>query len=294
MQKKWELMLNRDIHQVNKEVKSNFLPLCLRNHSMGKVHSKFDKGLNLQFDDDLVFISSVENPLTVFGLNLGKKKLEHILDSVRIDDLVINKETKLIFYSVCGIIQIYYNDLKEINLNFPNTKCSICEIRNTKLYQYLETIAFEKLIGIDLDEKTAQHTELLLNSNKSDVSLNFMSIRFFAGRGKGLTPSGDDILIGFTMAIMMFGEFDVWKKSISSWITKDRTTMISVAYIRALLQGYVSANFIQLLKLMDDREIGNIEKTVKDIMSLGHTSGCDTLFGFLLGLKFLTNFGGER
>jgi len=227
-------------------------------------------------------------------LNLGKKKLEHILDSVRIDDLVINKETKLIFYSVCGIIQIYYNDLKEINLNFPNTKCSICEIRNTKLYQYLETIAFEKLIGIDLDEKTAQHTELLLNSNKSDVSLNFMSIRFFAGRGKGLTPSGDDILIGFTMAIMMFGEFDVWKKSISSWITKDRTTMISVAYIRALLQGYVSANFIQLLKLMDDREIGNIEKTVKDIMSLGHTSGCDTLFGFLLGLKFLTNFGGER
>jgi len=293
MQKKWELMLNRDIHQLNKEVKSNFLPLYLKNHRVGKVHSKFDKGLNLQFDDDLVFISSVENPLAAFGLNLEKAKLERILESVRIDDLVINKENRLIFYSVDGTMQVYYNNVEEINLNFPKIKCGICEIGNTKLYQYLESIAFEKLIGIDLDEKTVQYIELLLKSDKSDLDLNFISISFFAGRGKGLTPSGDDLLIGFTMALMMFGEFDIWKKSLASWVTKNTTTMISVAYLRALLKGYVSANFIRLLKLIDDREIDNIEKTVKDVMSFGHTSGCDTLFGFLLGLKFLTNFGGE-
>ena len=91
------------------------------------------------------------------------------------------------------------------------------------------------------------------------------------------------------MALMMFGEFDVWKKALALLVTKDTTTMISVAYLRALLQGYVSENFIRLLKLLDDEEPSNVEKTLKDVMSVGHTSGCDTLFGFLLGLKFLTN-----
>ena len=282
-------MLNRDLNLVNREARSNLLPFYLKKRSVGKVHSKFNKGLNLQFDDDLVFVSSIENPLTAFGLNLGKEKLEHILDSVRIDDLVINKENRLIFYSVCGTIEIYYNDIEEVDLQFPKIKCGIYEIRSTRLYQYLETIAFEKLIGIDLDEKTVQSIELLLKSDKADLDLNFIIIKFFAGRGKGLTPSGDDILIGFTMALMMFGEFDIWKKALALLVTKDTTTMISVAYLRALLQGYVSENFIRLLKLVDDEEPGSVEKTLKDVMSVGHTSGCDTLFGFLLGLKFLTN-----
>jgi hypothetical protein len=282
-------MLNKNVHQLNREVKSNLLPFYLRNRSVGKVHSKFNKGLNLQFNDDLVYVSCIENPLAAFGLNIEKEKLENILASVRINDLVVNKENKLVFYSVCETIKIYYNDIEEVDLKLPKIKCSICEIPDTRLYKYLENITFQKLIGIDVDEKTSQYIELLLKSDKSDSILNFMSIKFFAGRGSGLTPSGDDILIGFTMALMMFGKFDIWRKSLSLWITKDTTTMISVAYLKALLQGYVSEYFIRLVKLMDDGETWEIEKTVKDVMAFGHTSGCDTLFGFLLGLKFLKN-----
>jgi hypothetical protein len=256
------------------------------------VHSKFNNGLNVQFDDALIFVGGSGSPLSAFGLNVAEKKLKDILNSVSIDDMVVNKADKLIFYSTNGIINIYYKEIEEVNLTLPKIICSINEIPNTGLYNYLENIEFEKCIGINLDEKTRKHVDLLLNSDKADWNVNVMTIRFFAGRGKGLTPSGDDILIGFTLALMMFGKFNIWRRALEAGITRDRTTIISVAYLSALLKGYASEYFIRLVKLIDDVEIDTIERTIKDVQSFGHTSGSDTLFGFLLGLRFLTNQGG--
>ena len=284
--------MSRNELKHNREVKSNLLPLYLKNHRVGKVHSKFNIGLNVQFDDALIYVGGSGNPLSAFGLNIAEKKLKDILNSVSIDDMVVNKADKLIFYSTNGIINIYYKEIEEVDLTLPKIKCSINEIPNTGLYNYLENIEFEKCIGINLDEKTRKHVDLLLNSDKADWNVNVMIIRFFAGRGKGLTPSGDDILIGFTLALMMFGKFNIWRRALEAGITRDRTTIISVVYLSALLKGYASEYFIRLVKLIDDVEVDTIERTIKDVQSFGHTSGSDTLFGFLLGLRFLTNQGG--
>jgi len=56
------------------------------------------------------------------------------------------------------------------------------------------------------------------------------------------------------------------------------------------LQGYASEYFIRLAKLMDDAETSAIEKNIAELQSYGHTSGSDTLFGFFLGLKFLSRY----
>lgn len=273
----------------NREVKSNLLPLYLKNHRVGKVHSKFNIGLNVQFDDALIYVGGGGSPLSSFGLNIEEEKLNAILTSVRIDDMVVNKDDKLIFYSVDGTINIYYKEIEEVDLTLPKIKCSINEIPNTGLYNYLENIEFEKCIGINLDEETSKHVDLLLNSDKADWNINVRIIRFFVGRGKGLTPSGDDILIGFTLALMMFGKFNRWRNALEAEVTRDRTTMISVAYLSALLEGYASESFIRLVKLIDGVEREKIERTIKEVQSFGHTSGNDTLFGLLLGLKFLRN-----
>ncbi|GMA98897.1 DUF2877 domain-containing protein [Pelosinus sp. IPA-1] len=273
----------------NREVKSNLLPLYLKNHRVGKVHSKFNNGLNVQFDDALIYVGGGGSPLSAFGLNIEEEKLNAILTSVRIDDMVVNKDDKLIFYSVDGTINIYYKEIEKVDLTLPKIKCNINEIPNTGLYNYLKNIEFEKCIGINLDEETSKHVDLLLNSDKADWNINVMIIRFFVGRGKGLTPSGDDILIGFTLALMMFGKFNSWRNALEAEVTRDRTTMISVAYLSALLVGYASESFIRLVKLIDDVEMEKIEKTIKEVQSFGHTSGNDTLFGLLLGLKFLRN-----
>ncbi|XER14685.1 hypothetical protein SATMO3_49680 [Sporomusa aerivorans] len=273
---------------------SNLLPLYLKNYSVGNIHSKFNNGLNIQINDSLIYVGRRGTPLAAFGLNIEAEKLKHVLNSVRIGDLVVNKGNKLILYSGYGAINICYKDLEEVDLKLPATKCSVNELPYSRLYNYLETIDFKKYIGLDLDEKTGKYVELLLYSDRADMNTNTLIIGFFAGRGKGLTPSGDDILIGFTLALMLFGQFNIWRKALAMEITVDKTTLISVAYIDALLAGYASEHFIRLVKLLDDPEKNAIEKTINEVRSFGHTSGNDTLFGFFLGLKFLINQGKEQ
>lgn len=273
----------------NSGARSNLLPRYLKKYSLGKVHSKFNNGINIQFGNSLIYISCIGTPLSAFGLNIEEEKLKQILNSTKINDIVINKGDKLIFYTIYEIISVDYKDVEEVDLKLPKIKCSISEVPNTKLYNYLENIKFEKVIGIELDDITRKYADLLLSSNKSDLNINSVIIRFFSGRGKGLTPSGDDILTGFTIALMMFDKSIDWMKSLELEINTKTTTMISVAYLKALLEGYTSEYFIQLVRLIDNEDINAIEETIIKVQSFGHTSGNDTLFGFFLGLKFLTN-----
>lgn len=272
----------------NRGAKSNLLSLYLKENHLGKVHSKFGHGLNIHFDDFLIYISNDSSSLSAFGLNIEEEKLIHLLDSMNIGDIVVNKDGKLIFYSVYEIIIIDYQNIDELDLRLPSINCKKNRIVHTKLYKYLETIKFNELIGLELDEKTCHYIDLLLNTDKSDESINSDIINFFIGRGRGLTPSGDDILIGFTLALMIYDEdYSIWKKSIQLGMTVQMTTIISVAYQRALLNGFISEYYLLLVELLDEDEA--IDEIIKNVQSVGHTSGNDTLYGFYLGLKFISN-----
>lgn len=269
-------------------VKSNLLSLYPGNCT-GKVLSKFNRGLNIIFDQYLIYVGTAGTPLSSFGLNIDKGKLSQLLSFVKKDDIVINKENKLIFYSICGVLEIDVEDFKEVDLRLPETGYSFGKIFDNALYKHLEHIEFNKYIGITADEETDKHINLLLKSDKSDFSMNCRIIRYFTGRGKGLTPSGDDIIIGFTLALKTFGKFDAWLKALEKEVTEDRTTVISTAYLKALLKGYAGENFINVVKLLESSDKIEIEKTINEVRAFGHTSGNDTLFGFLLGLQFLAN-----
>ncbi len=273
----------------DREAVSNLVPLYLKEANVGKVHSKFNNGINIQIEEHLIFIGHCETPLAAFGLNIAEEKLQQLLNSVKTGDLVVNKRSKLIFYSVHGVITVCYQELAEIDVRLPKVACSVKAIPDSLLYQSLAAIEFEKFIGLELDEKTAKYVALLVHSDKEDRNVNSLIISFFAGRGKGLTPSGDDILIGFTLALMLFGQFNAWKKALAMEVTDDKTTLISVAYLDALLAGYASEQFIRLVKLIDSTNLNAIATTIDEVRSFGHTSGDDTLFGFFLGLQFLIN-----
>ncbi len=276
----------------SREVQSNLVPLYLKNKRLGKVHSKFKSGLNIQFEDILIYISHTESALSAYGINIDKDKLQEIMEMVDIKDVVIFKECKLIFYSTYKNITLNLENIELIDLRIPVIQINKREIRNTILYSILKEYDFKNNIGLKIDDKINYYIDLLVKSDKENSKLNEEIIKFFSGRGKGLTPSGDDILIGFTTSILSFNEeniFGNWIKDISLLINKKVTTEISVSYIRALIEGYLSYNFIELIYSMNFKESNYVYGIIEKIKKFGHTSGNDTLFGFFLGLKFLSN-----
>ncbi len=278
----------------DREAMSNLVPLYLKEFSVGKVHSKFNNGLNILIAEYLIYIGRCGTPVAAFGLKIADEKLQQLLNCVSVGDLVVSKQSKLIFYSDSGVITICYEELAEIDVRLPGVTCSVKAIPESLLYQSLAAIEFEQFIGIELDEKTAKYVGLLVHCDKEERTVNSQIINFFTGRGQGLTPSGDDILLGFTLAIMPFGQFNAWKKALAMEVTDDKTTLISVAYLRALLAGYASEQFIRLVKLMDSTERHAIATAIDEARSFGHTSGNDTLFGFFLGLQYLIKPGKEQ
>ncbi len=276
----------------SREVQSNLVPLYLKNKRLGKVHSKFKNGINIQFEDILIYISHTESALSAYGINIEKNKLQDIIENLDIKDIVIFKEGKFTFYSTYKNITLNLEEIELVDLRIPGIQVNQAEIENTILYGILKDYDFKNNIGLNLDNISNYYVNLLVNSDKKNTKLNEEIIHFFSGRGKGLTPSGDDILIGFTTAILAFNEdqiYETWIKDIYLLISEKITTEISVSYIRALTKGYLSYSFIELIYSMNFKEEKYVYEVINKIKNFGHTSGIDTLFGFFLGLKFLSN-----
>jgi len=278
-------------------VMSKLVSLLLEQHSAGQVHSTFRCGLNVEFNGSLVYFGCCGTPLTAFGMNIEREKINHLLETLQSDDLVVNKGDRLVFYGRAAVIEIGLRGVDEVDLALPRLECQIRDIADTELYRCLANSYFQSAaglapaLGINGDARTREYVELLIRSDKNDIPTNTKLITFFAGRGQGLTPSGDDILLGFTVALLLFGRFSAWREVLAAEINPKRTTMISTAYVKSLLKGYVSEPLLRLVRLLDGSEMAEVEAAVREVRAFGHTSGEDTLFGFSLGLKFLVRKG---
>jgi hypothetical protein len=112
----------------------------------------------------------------------------------------------------------------------------------------------------------------------------------FVGLGTGLTPSGDDFILGF-LAFFHFLKKPLFRSNIIGDIRKKlmnsisgRTTMISEVYLNYGLNGQFSeilTEFIQSLFITDAAELR--KKTFK-LLSVGSTSGMDMIAGCLFAI----------
>ncbi|GEN55602.1 hypothetical protein GCM10012290_00730 [Halolactibacillus alkaliphilus] len=268
-------------------ISSLLLPL-IHKIEIGQVHSLFKRGINIEFDDTHLFLSATTKPLSAFGINIAPNKLEDIKRYVKVGDLVVKKQHALVIYSESDIVAIHYDDLSVLDLSFPVVTCQKNAIQETMLYRVLEQSNLTEHIGLVMDDTTVEKIKQLTHLPKKDKHAQHALIDYFLGRGIGLTPSGDDLLMGYTMAVMAFSASSDWLGSLAYKVSENKTTYISIAYFHALLHDHLSENFVALVKLLDENNREMIDRVIKTIQNYGHTSGYDTLYGFWLGLTMVS------
>ncbi len=119
-----------------------------------------------------------------------------------------------------------------------------------------------------------------------------------AGWGPGLTPSGDDYLVGAMLALWYLAPDDVERPEFSntldsgfslsasilcSWITRaaaPRTNRISRAFLKAARDGLADARWHTLLETLAAGDGSAVQQAARSILDFGATSGLDTLIGF--------------
>ncbi len=118
------------------------------------------------------------------------------------------------------------------------------------------------------------------------------------GLGTGLTPAGDDLLVGLLAALWctdMEGGAD--RRFLAGWSAKlaarfETTNVISATFLECALAGAFCGPLAELARTIAaggaEGVRGEVNEAMGRLCALGHSSGMDTATGFLFGLSLRT------
>lgn len=114
------------------------------------------------------------------------------------------------------------------------------------------------------------------------------------GLGGGLTPSGDDVLVGALAALDLISECSPVAALLRPALVEalpvlleTRTTRLSAQMLRAAAEGLYAEPVLALLDALarDDASPAVVERAAEELSRLGHRSGRDTLLGIAAALS---------
>jgi hypothetical protein len=132
--------------------------------------------------------------------------------------------------------------------------------------------------------------ELFVAARQFDLAAA-SSINALIGLGSGLTPSGDDLLVGYLAGLWCTVQDRPERLQFVSDLGKEiirlsqQTNDISQTYLSHASRGQVSSRLTNLAEVIcRGKNLDHLLAAVKPAMQAGHTSGMDAATGLLIGL----------
>lgn len=255
-----------------------------------RVHSIFQNGINIKTKDGLVFIGNDKNGALPFGIHLRQRDIRKIIDINRKSIFEYRKEKNRL---ISGDLVIDLNNAYSYESKMSEKRVTIRNTTLSFLLHKIENMNFETGLDMTLSEILAEDNLLIDGLKNAIVSQDNRYIKNnllkIIGRGKGLTPSGDDLLIGLIWANDIRRIFS--EESISALkeliVEEGLTTDVSTSYYKAALTGRYSSRLIDLCNALINIDRLEIEKQILQIIEYGHTSGRDILSGIALGINMI-------
>lgn len=111
------------------------------------------------------------------------------------------------------------------------------------------------------------------------------SVALLAGLGPGLTPAGDDYLVGLMAGLRVWPGLSPLSPEEACQIifaaTEGKTTLLSRAFLYNAREGLFGESWHELLAELASGEAIGIQQATRRILSAGATSGAAALAGFL-------------
>lgn len=253
-------------------VKLNFISKTVK-ESLEKsdsinVHSVFDNGINVQAKDRLIFLGKEDGPSAI---NVGSLYLPVVTQSLQGQSLIYHD----------SILEV---PEKGISLDFNHAQILEFELTQGKIMSYTSDKLLRLILGYEFVTGFDMTTQVLLDTLVYKFSYDQESyLDYLIGRGKGLTPSGDDFIIGM-LAYHQVRPFleDAFIHKLKEMLLKKPTTDISMNYFKDSLEGNFSKDILDLFSAMERGD--NLVARIYNIAGFGHSSGKDTLSGIAMAI----------
>ena len=261
---------------------------ALQTPKTAKVESVFRRALNLQLEDgELLSIFAAGSPNAPFGL-VGSHTVGQILagvgETVQLSSTAITFNTTAIATADCQFVS---NRLDKCQLPMPShecleqfVQCIKAKARCGSFYGAMPNDVFNSAQVIRLEHYRSQLKRAWTQSSVVNMS---DATRQLIGLGVGLTPSGDDYLVGLLLVL----NHSVAADSVNLAIIKqsildnlDTTTSVSQACLRAGLERRYSEPLRNLLIAITN-QMDSYESVLQTVLAHGATSGQDTCTGMI-------------
>lgn len=254
-----------------------------------KVHTSFEKVVNLFNEDSFITIATSDKPFGPFNIivdNFNSDIIDYVdvtNSNINIKGFSLNIDNEKLWSSVYLFQEINFTVLLLKINTIINTLKNLLNVNSLLFVQnnfQTNLKGFEKELYISL--KKGINTLFEEGSEKG--------IPIIKGKGKGLTPAGDDFITGYLYALFVWEQI---KNINTSELRKkvfeiSRSSNIIVDYqLKAAENGWFNSTFFPILDFLFKNEKTEIQEAVNPLLACGSTSGEDILSGFLLTMKNL-------
>lgn len=256
------------------------------------IHSIFKNSFNLQAETkkQLVVVSIEQKNVVPNGIYVDQHSFKRLTSEIKINDLVWMDRHSLRFG---------FNILELIGQQYQTKLIETTKLLDSNSVSLLLT-SLEKV-----EKKTGYHESLSSVSVSGDpflIAIDHLcsshpirqrqALQFLIGRGPGLTPSGDDMIVGHLAARFINKKRDqVMETYLGTKLMtiNDLTTDVSLHYLLCSLDQRFNRSIIALISALINDEPSNVQNTIQEILNTGHTSGADFLAGFTRSIKNFTH-----
>lgn len=268
---------------------SETVPDILKQAKKWQVTMKFNHGLLLQSNAQALFIGDETISYGPFHIILNNSDFSK-LSSVNIGASFLF-EQKQIFYKQgsISITQANFYSVKLADLEDPAFLISaLTEALEAEITGF--AISVQTIIAHGIKSVTPEKLANFIVEGKEAAAHFLLSL---VGSGQGLTPAGDDFLIGLYAALAKNKLlFEILQQIL---LTEEQTTIVSYSYYKAAFLGNFDSRLRQIFLAASNYDGDLLQEHIKVVKSYGSSSGTDLLTGLLFGLltqKYITNLIG--
>ena len=276
----------------------------LKNSQKAVITGVTSRGIFITLDSDWVLFLSFEGFRGPLTLNLSGEP--SILNGIKVNGMVEIQGGKIqnrsagieIDFSRAGTWEALPQS--EIVLSPGDRAKSLKMVASLILSQIREPglyLVLKELLGLEIGDlqsppkafERVDCVRLLQLLKTTDLDGILSTLRPLLGLGAGLTPAGDDLILGLLLAYNRWGPalrpaFDLAKlNDLLNRVASQKTTLLSANLIACASQGQADE---RLVNALDGMMTGNPapDQCAHSLSNWGNSSGCDALVGMALAI----------
>ncbi|HAG42989.1 MAG TPA: hypothetical protein DCL31_05930 [Clostridium sp.] len=253
------------------------------------VHSCFESGFNIKVNKFLCFVGNRQNTKLPYGILLKEQHISPLLELMngRKISFLWNKEMSQL---VTEEITIELKGCKSFSSFLDQKPCKISrccfDLHKDNIDMNMKTGLGVSLGQLINEDNRARETLYSSFQSKEKDFIKSVLLKW-VGYGLGLTPAGDDFLVGILFAHRICNILsEEFLEELEEIIKEEKyTTDISTHYYISAFENCYNDALLDMYQALITVDKKMMRKSIDEILEFGHTSGRDMMAGILVGVN---------